>query len=489
MPVSSLPSNYGIGTLGKDAFKFVDFLKAAGQTYWQVLPVCPTSYGDSPYQSFSTFAGNPYFIDIDLLIDEGLLTKSEADSYDFGSDKEAVDYGKLFESRFELLKRAFSRSSHKEEQEYIFFHKEYAENLDDYCFFMSLKFYFDNLPWTQWDDDIRLRKPKALLKYREALAEDIDFWWFLQYKFFSQWNKLKEYANSLGIEIVGDLPIYVAMDSADTWTDYTQFLLDYDRKPIDVAGVPPDYFSATGQLWGNPLYDWDKMEQNNFAWWKRRMSFCANLYDIIRIDHFIGFVRYYAIPAEDDTAMGGEYREGPGIKLLDAIGEVIGSKKIIAEDLGVVPPAVVRLLAKTGYPGMKVLMFGLDENPENSFLPHNYERNCVVYGGTHDNDTLRGYYDARPPRKLRHTMEYLNVKRKKDLVWATIKAGFMSVADTVIFQMQDYLELPSKARMNYPSTLGGNWEWRSLREDFSDELAQRILTTTKTYARTTEAKK
>lgn len=483
MPISSLPSNYGIGTLGQAAYEFADFLKASGQAYWQVLPVCPTSFGDSPYQSFSAFAGNPYFIDLDILAEEGLLEKSEIEAYDWGDSLDKIDYAKMFEARFEVLRLAYARSQHHKSEDYIAFCESNRAELDDYCFYMALKFHFDNRDWLCWDDDIRLRKPRALKHYRALLEDDINFWWFIQYKFFEQWNKLKSYVNSLGIEIIGDIPIYVAMDSADAWANGDLFLLDSERRPIDVAGVPPDYFSATGQLWGNPIYDWERMEQDDFAWWRMRMRASAKLYDIVRIDHFIGIVRYYAIPYGNDTAINGEYRDGPGMKLIDAISNELGTARIIAEDLGVQLKSVERLLKKTGYPGMKVLVFAFDENPHNTFLPQYYDSNCVVYGGTHDNDTIAGYFGARKPKQLRHAMAYLNVRRRADIPWAVIKLGYASVADTVIYQMQDYLGLGSEARINYPSTVGGNWEWRALPGQIDEQLAAKILELVEVYAR------
>lgn len=483
MPVTALPSPYGIGTLGKEAYRFADFLKASGQKYWQVLPVCPTSFGDSPYQSFSAFAGNPYLIDLDTLIDEGLLKNDEVQSIDWGENEEKVDYKKIFDSRFVVLKKAFDRFIKKDINSFEIFKREKEAFLDDYCFYMALKFRFGQKEWLLWDDDIRLRIPAAVSQYRKELKEEIEFWWFVQYKFFEQWNKLKSYVNSLGIEIIGDIPIYVALDSADTWAQGDQFQLDGDRHPIDVAGVPPDYFSATGQLWGNPLYDWDKMKKDGFAWWKKRMSFSARLYDVIRIDHFIGIVRYYAIPAESESAINGEYREGPGIDLIEAINEAVGKTKIIAEDLGVSLKSVQRVLRQVGYPGMRILVFGFDSDAKNTYLPHHYEQNCVVYGGTHDNDTLVGYFAKQKPKQLRFIKDYLNVKRRSELPWAAIKAGYASVGDTVIFQMQDYLGLDNRARINYPSTVGGNWEWRAMPDYLTDELAARISRLVEIYDR------
>ena len=485
LPITSLPSPYGIGTLGKAAYEFVDFLKEAQQRYWQVLPIGPTSYGDSPYQSFSAFAGNPYFIDLDTLVEEGLLQYDEINAHDWGWDATKVDYAKIYESRFIVLRKAYERSGHKDTPEYKAFCDDNTFWLDDYSFFMALKFYFGSRGWSDWDDDIRLRKPKAVKEYKEKLADDIDFWKFLQFKFFEQWNKLKAYANENGIKIIGDIPIYVAMDSADTWVHGDMFQLDEDMRPIKVAGVPPDNFSADGQLWGNPLYDWDAMEEADFAWWKERMRASAKIYDVIRIDHFIGIVKYYSIPAESETAATGKWMPGPGAKLTNAINSVLGDSLVIAEDLGVSNDKVIALLKKTGYPGMKVLQFGFDSDSTNVFLPHNITENFVVYGGTHDNETLVGYYcdDNKDIEDLRYAVEYLHCETISDIPEAIIRVGFMSCAHTVIYQLQDYLGLDNSARMNFPSTLGGNWEWRATKAQMSDKLAERIAKLVEIYGR------
>lgn len=483
LPVSGLPSPYGIGTFGRAAYAFVDFLKKAGQTYWQVLPLGPTSYGDSPYQSFSAFAGNPYFIDLDCLVEEGLLVREEAEAPDWGDDPAEVDYGKLFDARFTLLKRAYARSRHASTEPYRRFCEENAVWLPNYSAYMAIKGKFENRSWVEWPDEIRLRRPKAVEAYTEDLREEIGFWSFCQFKFYEQWNRLKAYANGNGVQIIGDIPIYVSMDSADVWVYSRFFQLDADRRPVAVSGVPPDMFSATGQLWGNPLYDWDAMEQDGFTWWKRRMYASAKLYDVIRIDHFIGIVRYYSIPAGDDTAMNGTWKPGPGKTLLAALGDVLGEAKVIAEDLGIVTPAVRRVKQAAGYPGMKLMEFGFDSGPENGNLPHAFERNCIVYGGTHDNETLVGFFANQKAKDLAFAKAYLNVRRRADLPGALIRAAYASVADTAIFQMQDFLELDNGARMNYPSTIGGNWMWRLLPEQLSDTLAGSIRRLAETYAR------
>lgn len=483
LPVSSLPSPYGIGTFGRAAYDFVDFLKKAGQTYWQVLPLGPTSYGDSPYQSFSAFAGNPYFIDLDTLVEEGLLKQAEAQNPDWGDDSSSVDYSKLFDSRFAVLRKAYARSRHQGTAAYTAFCEENREWLSDYSAYMAIKAQFDNQSWTEWPDEIRLRKPAAVASYTEKLKDEIGFWSFCQFKFYEQWKKLKAYANENGIRIIGDIPIYVSLDSADVWVYGQFFQLDENRRPKAVAGVPPDMFSATGQLWGNPLYDWDKMEHDGFSWWKRRMRASAALYDVIRIDHFIGIVRYYSIPAGEDTAMNGEWKTGPGQKLIAAIGEALGGAKVIAEDLGIATPAVRRLKEQAGYPGMKLMEFGFDCGPGNENLPIHFERNCIVYGGTHDNETLAGFFKHQKANDLAFAKAYLDVKRRGDIPWALVRSAYASVADTAIFQMQDFLELDNAARMNFPSTIGGNWMWRVQAEQLSDTLANRIRGLTDTYGR------
>lgn len=461
MPVSSLPSPYGIGTLGKEAYSFVDFVKECHHGYWQVLPLGPTSFGDSPYQSFSAFAGNPSFVDLDVLIEENLLDKDYVCSFDWGSNPESVAYDKIFESRSIVLKQAFLNSKHKLQTSFMQFQKENAYWLPDYALFMACKQHFEGLEWGKWDEDIRFRKPEALARYKRELAEEIDFYEFVQYKFYEQWNKLKKYANEKGIEIIGDIPIYMAYDSADVWANAEVFLLDAHRRPELVAGVPPDAFSRLGQKWGNPIYDWTKMEEDGFGWWKARMSAMARLYDVIRIDHFLGIVKYYTIPAEDSDACNGEYHEGPGRKLTDAINAAIGDKKIIAEDLGVSNPEAAKLLETNGYPGMKVLEFALDGNRDNDHLPYNYKTsNLVVYGGTHDNETLMGFFNDRNDWELGYAFDYLDTRNRRKMVDQVFRAAYGSIADLVIFQTQDILRLGNEARMNFPSTQGCNWKWR-----------------------------
>ena len=463
MPISSLPAPYGIGTFGKSAYEFADSLKRARQSYWQVLPLGPTSYGDSPYQSFSAFAGNPYFIDLDALLEEELLTKEEIDASYWLDSEEEVKYDAVYYYRFPLLKKAYERSRHGETEEYRAFCAKNSHWLDDYAFYMALKGHFGNKEWMKWEEPIRLRKPEAVKRYEELLREEIGYWKFLQFKFYEQWEQLKNYVNGLGISIIGDIPIYVALDSADVWTHPELFQLDPDTlTPLRVAGVPPDAFSDDGQLWGNPLYDWDKIEETGFAWWKDRMRASARLYDVVRIDHFIGVVQYYSIPYGAEDGKTGEWKQGPGKKLTDAINEAAGDAKIIAEDLGIFCPAVKELLRETGYPGMKIIEFAFSGDRFNEHLPHCYEPNSVVYGGTHDNETLVGYFkpEARQWWELQYIADYLGAAHHEEVPDKVFRAAYGSVASVAVFQMQDVLGLGNEARMNTPGTVGGNWKWR-----------------------------
>ncbi|MDK2807299.1 MAG: 4-alpha-glucanotransferase [Clostridiales bacterium] len=484
LPISSLPSPYGIGTFGREAFCFIDQLVQAKQKYWQVLPIGPTSYGDSPYQSFSAFAGNPYFIDLDYLVEEGLLKESEIEQLSDNGAEDKVDYAAIYKSRFVILKHAFQRSRHQEDVDYLAFCEKTQFWLSDYALYMAVKNHFQDASWLSWDADIRNRETKAVMKYEALLQEEIGFWKFCQYKFFEQWNRVKSYANQKGIQIIGDIPLYVAMDSADVWVHGRLFDLDERKNPIHIAGVPPDNFSATGQRWGNPLYRWDVMEREDFLWWRARMAASAALYDVIRIDHFIGIVRYFGIPNSCETAEHGEYQYGPGEKLTRAIKESIGESEIIAEDLGVVVPKVRRLINKTGWPGMKVLEFAFDSGAGNENLPHNYKtNNCIVDGGTHDNETMEGFFGRQKARDLRFVKEYLHVKRKKEIREAVIRLGYQSIANTVIFQMQDIIGLDNKARMNFPGTLGGNWEWRLKKGQFGETEQSYLAQLTTIYGR------
>lgn len=483
LPISSLPSPYGIGTLGAKAYEFVDMLKSSGQKYWQVLPVGPTSYGDSPYQSFSAFAGNPYFIDLDILIEEGLLDRVDVEQTYWGQNPEFVEYDVIYNERFRILRKAFEASDYRTSEEYIEFESENRHWLHDYALFMAIKADHDNKEWLSWEEDIRFRKEEAVAAYEEKLSDEIEFHKFLQFKFYQQWNRLKAYANKKGIRIIGDIPIYVALDSSDVWTNHELFQLDEEWRPVNVAGCPPDAFSDWGQKWGNPLYDWDRMEEDDFAWWKKRMAASAKLYDVTRIDHFIGIVRYYNIPV-DGVPKEGFFAKGPGIKLINAIDSVMGDAKVIAEDLGVVVPEVTELIKESGYPGMKVLQFAFDGGTDNDHLPHNHKQNYVVYIGTHDNETIEGYIENATDNNIEYMLKYLGIHDKEDIPKALIRLAYMSVADTVIIQMQDLLGKDNKARMNLPSTIGSNWKWRMQDGEFTTEIRDYLRDITKIYSRT-----
>lgn len=495
MPVSSLPSPYGIGAFSKEAYKFVDFLAEAGQTYWQMLPLGQTGYGDSPYQSFSTFAGNPYFIDLDQLAEAGYLEAGELAAADFGADPEYVSYDKIYSERFRILRMAYHNSpyalqvaerwtGYKEETAaFEAFIEKYAAWLPDYALYSAIKNAFGGKSLSDWEDDIRLRRPAAMEAYQAKLEDEVRFYEFQQYLFRQQWSALKQYANEKGIQMIGDVPIYVASDSADAWAHPELFQLDEHGRPSAVAGCPPDGFSATGQLWGNPLYRWDYHKETGYQWWLERLAACFELYDIVRIDHFRGFDEYFAIPYGDTTAANGKWMPGPGMDIMNAIKERFGDRPIIAEDLGFLTPTVLQLVKDTGYPGMKLLQFAFDSREPGDYLPHNYPHNCVLYTGTHDNDTVMGWKEHVSAEDLDFTRRYLNIHLGDALNWAMIRAAFASVADTVIIPMQDYLGLGSEARINTPSTLGRNWQWRMKPDAIAPELAGRIRELTELYGR------
>lgn len=483
LPVASLPSNYGIGCFSREAYEFVDQLKAGGQKNWQILPLGPTGYGDSPYQSFSTFAGNPYFIDLETLIEEGLLTKQECDTCDFGDNAEFIDYEKIYFSRFKILRKAFERFVPGEDFET--FTEENKAWLEDYALYMAIKNSLGGISWSQWPAELKRRMPQAMEEKKKELAEELQFIRFQQYEFTKQWTKLKKYANDQGIRIIGDIPIYVAFDSADAWADPELFQFDEECTPTAVAGCPPDAFAATGQLWGNPLYDWEYHEKTGFAWWIRRLEYCYKLYDVVRVDHFRGFDEYYAIPYGDKTAEFGKWKKGPGLKLFKAVKEAMGDTAIIAEDLGYLTDSVRQLVKDTGYPGMKVLQFAFDSREESDYLPHNYDHNCVVYTGTHDNNTILGWLEEMAPEDRLLAERYLNNRytRKEDMPWDFIRLSMASVADLAITPIQEFLCLGGEARINRPSTLGINWKWRLLKGQITHETTGRMYDMTKLYGR------
>lgn len=488
LSITSLPSRYGIGCFSQSAYDFVDWLKEAGQTYWQILPLGCTSYGDSPYQSFSTFAGNPYFISLEALIEEGVLTKEECDSVDWGSKEDDIDYETIYKQRYPLLRKAYERSNISQNEEYRNFVAQNQWWLSDYALFMAVKDRFDGSPWNEWPEDIRLRWGYSMDYYRRELYFDIEFQQYLQYQFYKQWTALKNYANSRGIRIIGDIPIYVAMDSADTWAHPELFQLDENNIPVAVAGCPPDGFSATGQLWGNPLYRWDYHRSTGYDWWLSRLWYCFQLYDVVRIDHFRGFDEYYSIPYGEESAVNGHWEKGPGIELFRRVEQCLGWHEVIAEDLGYVTDSVRQLVRDSGFPGMKVLEFAFDSRDSgsaNDYLPHNYIENCVAYTGTHDNETIAGWIDSITEEEQKMARDYLSdwYTPKDQLYRAFIGLVMRSSAKTCIIPMQDYLGYDNSCRMNKPSTVGINWRWRLTEEELSKALQAEILKITKIYGR------
>ncbi|MBQ7069708.1 MAG: 4-alpha-glucanotransferase [Ruminococcus sp.] len=485
MHISSLPNEYGIGKLGKEAYAFVDFLKRSGQSCWQILPISPTSYGDSPYQSFSIFAGNPYFIDFETLEKEGYLKADEYKGIDWGKDRTKVDYEKIYNECFKVLKKAHERFRKTSEKAFVKFVLENKDWLYDYALFMSLKTAHGAKAWYEWEEPLRFCKPKALKSARKEYSNDIDFWCFVQFKYFQQFKNLKKYANENGIEIIGDIPIYVSYDSVEVWLTPQYFDLDKQKRPNEVAGCPPDAFSADGQLWGNPLYRWDVMSRERYAWWIKRIKAASKVYDVIRIDHFRGFESYYCIPYGAKNARKGKWRKGPDMKLFKEVKKQLGDISIIAEDLGFLTKKVVKMLEASGYPGMKVLEFAFDGDPSNGYLPHNFKNtNSVCYTGTHDNETAAGWIKNCDAGTAKFCKQYLGLKNDKYVPWALVRLCWSSISDTAIAQMQDILCLGSEARMNTPSTLGGNWAWRMESLDaLDDELITRLYELTRTYGR------
>ena len=488
LPVSSLPSRYRIGCFDRSAYEFVDFLAEAGQSCWQILPLGPTGYGDSPYQSFSTFAGNPYFISLEDLIDEGVLTRRECRSVSFGNDPARIDYAKLYEGRFGLLRKAYERSDISKNQDFQRFLEEEGFWLKDYALFMAVKGRFNGAPWSEWAEDIRKRWQYALDYYRRELYFDIEFQEYMQFKFYQQWNKLKQYANGVGIRIIGDIPIYVAMDSVDAWASPWLFRLDENNRPPQIAGCPPDGFAKDGQIWGNPLYNWEVHRQSGYSWWIKRIKHCFKIYDVLRIDHFRGFEEYYVIPSGDKTAANGWWEKGPGMDLFRTVSQQLGEKEIIAEDLGYVTESVKQLVRDSGYPNMKVLEFAFDSRDTGvaaDYFPHNYERNSVVYTGTHDNETLTGWLKGLPEDEKEKVRCYLNREGAPDeeLCPNLVCLALMSVAKLCIIPVQDYLGLDNSARINRPSTTGSNWKWRLKEGQLSPELAERMRFLASVYGR------
>lgn len=484
MPISSLPSPYGIGTMGKAARDFIKFLSDSGQTYWQILPICPTSYGDSPYQSFSSYAGNPYFIDLDDLYEDGLLEKEDYQSVNWGNDPQSIDYGIIYKNRYPVLKKACNAMLKKADCGFQEFCKSNAKWLDDYALFMAVKDKFGGKSWFEWPQEIRRRNKEVLEKLEKELADEITFWKAVQFLFLRQWKVLKQNAADNGIQIIGDLPIYVAGDSADVWAHTEQFQMDKNLLPKKVAGCPPDAFSEDGQLWGNPLFNWSLMKKENYSWWIDRIAYQFKIYDVLRIDHFRAFDAYYAIPYGDKTARNGKWKKGPGIGFFKAVEKALGKKEIIAEDLGFLTESVHKLLRQTKFPGMKVLEFAFDSRDKTSdYLPHRYTPHCIVYTGTHDNDTIMGWIETSDPDDVEYAREYLGLNEDEGYNWGMMRGAWSSVADTAIMQMQDLLGLSSEARINTPSTVGTNWKWRALEGSYNKELAEKLYNKMKIYNR------
>jgi len=481
--ISSLPGPYGIGDFGKGAYDFVDFLDRAGIKNWQILPLGITGFGDSPYQNFSAFAGNPYFIDLDELLEEEFLVAEEIELFPLGDDESKIDYGILYRNKMELLKRANKRARRKLDAELKKFYEEEKSWLRDYALFMAIKGEQDGMPWLKWPKEVKNIHSDEVLEFERSHEKEMFFHVFIQYFFFKQWKRLKNYANDKNIKIIGDIPIYVAEDSSDFWGNPTNFKINENFEPLTVAGCPPDAFSNTGQLWGNPIYDWKVMEENGYSWWIERIRASFELYDMVRIDHFRGFEAYWEIKNGSINAVKGEWVKGPNDKLFQKVKEELGEVDIIAEDLGFLTEEVYDLIGKTGYPGMKVLQFAFDAREESNYLPHTYDTNCVVYTGTHDNDTIMGWVRNVKSEDLIYAGRYLKLSFEEGLNWGFIRGAFSSVADLCIIPMQDILGLGEEARMNTPSTLGNNWVWRMKDDAITNRIVEKISNLTRMYGR------
>ncbi len=482
---TSLPGRYGIGDIGPEAARFTGFLHETGQSIWQVLPLGPTGYGDSPYQSFSTFAGNPLLLSPDLLVEQGHLSTGDVENVPH-FPAETVDYGPVIEYKTHLLRIAFEnfwrQRNTAERDEFGAFCQSKSAWLDDYALFMACKEHHGGAAWTTWDRQIAARQPDAIGAWTAALTDEIARHKYLQYQFYRQWAALREAAAKRAIRIIGDIPIFVAHDSADVWANPDLFYLDEDGNPTVVAGVPPDYFSETGQLWGNPLYRWDRVAEAGYGWWIERFRSIFELVDIVRLDHFRGFEGYWEVPATEETAVKGRWVKGPGADLFAAVGRALGQLPIIAEDLGVITPEVVQLRDRFEFPGMRILQFGFASDGDDPFLPHNYIRNCVVYTGTHDNDTSIGWLDTATEKEREAVLAYFGTDGQ-DISWDFIRWLFASVADTAIVPLQEVLSLGPEARMNYPSRLGGNWGWRFLPDALTPQIKERLRKITELYGR------
>lgn len=483
MHISSLPGKYGIGDFGEGAYNFVDFLHESGQKYWEILPLGVTGLGDSPYQCFSAFAGNPYFIDLDELLEGNYLNQEVINKYELYREPQRVSYDLLYQNKMKLLRIAYENSKSEMIEELEVFMETHKSWLRNFALFMSLKDYNNGKSWLEWEDSFKDINSKDVLEFENTNKESIYFWVFTQYLFLNQWENLKKHANLNGIKIIGDLPIYVSIDSSDVWANTNLFKLDSSFKPITISGVPADEFAIEGQLWGNPIYDWEAIEENEYSWWIERISHSFELFDTLRIDHFIGFQRYWEVQYKSENAVRGEWIEGPGIKIFHKIREELGDLDIIAEDLGVVTDDVRKLVKDTGFPGMKVLEFGFNPYKDNEFDIHNHNENSVVYTGTHDLSTADGWIERQSIDTARYTKEYLNIREDEDFNWAFIRGAWSSSSYLAIAQMQDFLGLDDNARMNIPGTVGGNWTWRVDRDTLNKDLSKKINALTKLYKR------
>lgn len=482
MHISSLPGPYGIGDLGKGAYEFADFLKETGTRTWQILPLGITGYGDSPYQSFSAFAGNPYFIDLDEFVEAGYLSRAQIARADLGRDPERVDYGKLYDHKMPLLKAAYAKARPELEQKLKAFLKR-EDWLKDFALFMAIKDHHEGVSWQMWPQELKRRDELALARFTRDHEDDIYFWVFTQFYFFKQWTRLKQYANRHGIQLIGDIPIYVAEDGSDIWANPEMFRLDKDLAPVCVAGVPPDAFSADGQLWGNPIYDWKKMKKDGYAWWIKRIRESFRIYDIVRIDHFRGFESYWEVPAGSATAGTGRWVKGPGMSLFRAIREELGELDIMAENLGFLTQDVVDLIEDTGFPGMNVLVFAFDAREDSDYLPHNYIRNSVVYTGNHDTQTVAGYLRTAPESEVEYARRYLKLDDKEGPALGFVRGAWASVSYLAVAPMQDLLGLDDSARFNTPSTLGDNWKWRMKKGALTQKVRSDLARLNETYRR------
>ncbi|QNO15469.1 4-alpha-glucanotransferase [Alkalicella caledoniensis] len=483
MHISSLPSDYGIGDFGKEAYNFVDFLVKGNQKNWQILPLGVTGYGDSPYQCFSAFAGNPYFIDLDELIELKFLSIQDVKNFDLGTNSSYVDYGLLYKNKMQLLRMAYKKAKKEIFADLQDFYEDNKDWLREFALYMSIKAHNNNKSWMQWDASYKSATSDAVIAFEKANEGELYFWVFTQYFFTNQWEKLKKYANKNGISIIGDLPIYVSEDSSDVWSNPSLFNLDEALMPITVAGCPPDAFSETGQLWGNPIYNWKAMEEDDYKWWIKRINHSFQLYDTLRIDHFRGFEAYWEVKYGSATAIDGKWVKGPGMKLFKKIKEELGDLDIIAEDLGYLTEDVYKLMEDSGFPGMKVLQFAFDSREESDYLPHNYNNNCVVYTGTHDNHTAMGWFENVPKEDKKYAIDYLKLNYDEGFNWGFLRGAWSSVAYLAVAPMQDFLALGDEARINIPSTIGTNWTWRMSKSDLDDTLAKKIAKLNKIYRR------